>query len=597
LTKEALAMTTKFTPWFLLLAVTLLVLAACAAPAEPVADPVVRDEAGETPEVEAPVEVEETPEVEAPVEVEETPEVEAPVEVEETPEVEAPVQTEEPIEFVVAHPGGIGTMDAPKAWDWPTVYLHNQMHDCLIWLRADGTGFDGKLAESWESLDASTWRFHLRPGLTYHNGESLQADAVKWSIDRVRSREDFLVYPQWQFIEDVQVVDDLTLDITTVEPNHAYFLNNMASNGCQILPPEYMEEVGEEGYGENPIGAGPYRLAEFTPGDRYVFEAWDDYWGGRPEVDRVIYQVIPEQSTQIAALLTGQIHLVPSIPLPDIATVEAAEGVEVVRGPANISASLVLRPTNDTGAMQETFNGYEASTTDVRIRRAISHALDRTMLAEVQGSATPVLVRIGRFFPESIADRYVGEEAADAWYDPELARQLIREAGYDPDAGNRPMANIDAPSYIHGNEKEVAEVMATMLEDVGFEVTLNLLDWAALREQIEAPGNNREIYLRFNSGFVGLVPLFYNCEWMENIYRVPDDSCEEWGEIGSAIMSTLDEEERLALWERWQELYVDEVAVYASIYQVDRVYGVNSDFEFTPRADGFLTFRELRLRR
>jgi hypothetical protein len=109
------------------------------------------------------------------------------------------------------------------------------------------------------------------------------------------------------------VIDERTLDITTTSPM-AYFEFDVSFNGCQILPPQYMEEVGEEEFARNPVGSGPYVLVEFTASDRYVFEAWDGYWAGRPEVDRIVYQVIPEQSSQIAALLAGQIDFVRAIP-------------------------------------------------------------------------------------------------------------------------------------------------------------------------------------------------------------------------------------------------------------------------------------------
>ena len=171
----------------------------------------------------------------------------------------------------------------------------------------------------------------------------LDAAAVKWNLDRVMAREDFLVHPQWQFIDQVVVVDELTLDVITDEI-HAYTLNDISFNGCQILPPQYLEEVGEEEFARNPVGSGPYRLVEFSESDRYVFEAWDDYWAGRPEIDRIIYQVIPEQASQIAALLAGQVDFVPSVPLPEIERLQNASDIDMLaKGPSRNGPPLRAR--------------------------------------------------------------------------------------------------------------------------------------------------------------------------------------------------------------------------------------------------------------
>ncbi len=327
------------------------------------------------------------------------------------PAADAAADDDGPVEFVVAHPGNIGTMDAPKAWDFPTVWLHNMLYDCLIFRAADGAGYVPRIAESWEAIDDVTWRFYLRPDLTFQNGEVLDAEAVKYNLDRVKTRDDFLVYPQWQFIDSVTVIDPLTIEVKSGKPE-AYFESNMAGNGCQILPPGYLEEVGEEEFARNPVGSGPYKLAEFTANDRYVFEAWDDYWGGRPEVDRVIYQVLTEQGTQVAALISGQVDLMSNVPFAELERVQATEGIQIVPGSANTTANLVVRAYDDHGDMAKTYPGYVPSTTNKLIRQAISHALDRTLLAEIQGSSVPALVRINGAFPEAFADKYVGEEAS-----------------------------------------------------------------------------------------------------------------------------------------------------------------------------------------
>ena len=192
--------------------------------------------------------------------------------------------------------------------------------------------------------------------------------------------------------------------------------------------------MGEEAFAQKPVGSGPYKLTEFTENDRYTFEAWDDYWGGRPEVDRIVYQVIPEQASQIAALQAGQVDFVPYVPLPDRERLANEEGITTMVGPSNWQHLLYARQQTESGELLKTYPDIKLATEDKRIRQAVSHALDRQLLAEVQGSARPALLRVDVNYPESLG-QWAGEEAAIAYYDPELAKQLIVEAGYDPMRG------------------------------------------------------------------------------------------------------------------------------------------------------------------
>ncbi len=492
-------------------------------------------------------------------------------------------------EFVFAHGGPIRTMDAPVTWFGSTHWLTNLLYDCLIWRAADGDGYVPQAAESWENVDDLTWRFHLREGNTFHNGEPLDAEAVKWNLDRVRTREDFLVQPQWQFIDEVVIVDDLTVDVITKEP-YPYFEYDVSYNGCELLPPDYMEEVGEEEFARTPVGSGPYKLAEFSESDRYVFEAWDEYWGGRPEVDRVIYQVIPEQSAQVAALLAGQVDLIPSVPVPDRETIEGADGISLVTETSNRMHLFYLRVETETGAMNETYPDYEPATLDQNVRQAISHALDRALLAEVQGSATPSLVRACSYYPEGAVGEYTDPATIAAWYNPDLAKELLAQAGFAE--GEGPTIYLDAPVFQSGNEKEVAEVAAALLEEVGFKVELNILDSSAYNEQISSGGNNRDMNLVTLGCGPSLVPSFYQCEWVQANYNV---CVEEWDAIGEQIASTVDPDERLALWEQWWGFYMD-YAQTLTLYEIDNVMAYNSaEFEFVPRKDGWFTFRDLKL--
>lgn len=507
---------------------------------------------------------------------------------------EAPAAADgEPVTFTFAHPGPIRTMDAPVTWFGSTHWLANLLYDCLIWRTPDGTGYEGQAAERWEQIDPTTWRFYLRPGLTFHNGEPLDAEAVKWNIDRVRTREDFLVQPQWQFVSEVNVIDETTVDVITGEP-HAYFEYDVSYNGCQILPPKYIEEVGEEQFAREPVGSGPYQLVEFTESERYVFEAWDDYWGGRPEVDRVVYQVISEQASQIAALLSGQVDMVPNVPLPDRERLGQEAGITLMEGPSNRQHLLYVREQTESGELSNTYPDIELATADKRIRQAISYALDRQVLAEVQGSGRPLLLRVDDYWPEHNG-QYAGSEAAVNFYNPERARELIREAGYDPEGGNSPVLNFDTPAFQQGNEKEVAEVIKVMLEDVGFTVNLNVLEGAAFAEQVLTPGNNRELALVVIGGSPSLIPNFYQCTWNSPSFSPCGVVEGEWEQVGQQILQSTDAEERNALWGQFWDYYVDE-AVEVTLYHMDQVVAMNDRFEWTPRADGWFTFRDLKIK-
>ena len=504
--------------------------------------------------------------------------------------IEKQVTRAAPVEFVFAHPGPIYTMDAPVTWFGSTHWLTNLLYDCLIWPKPDGSGYDAQAAEKWETIDPTTWRFQLRKGLTFHNGEPLDANAVKWNIDRVRTREDFMVRPQWDFVKEVKVIDATTLDIITNEP-WAYFERDVSYNGCELLPPKYLEQVGEEEFARKPVGSGPYRLVKFIANERYEFEAWDDYWAGRPEVDRVIYQVIPDLTSQVAAFLAGQVDMLNNVPLPEREKVCNTKGVKCMTMTSDRAQYLLLRSELESGSMAKTYPGYQPPTLDKRLRQAVTHALDRNLLAEVQGSGYPMVVRVGRYYPEGFGEKYHGAEVAAKWYDPELAKKLIKEAGYDPDAGNKPKIYFDAPNLWYGNEKEVAEVVALMLEEVGFEVELKILDRSAFLEQVHRPGNNRGIELAVKGVAPALVPTFYTCDWWDVDYHV---CIEEWDTLNKQIRATVDPDERLKLWERFWEYYLD-WGGQVDLLEIDYTYAINTKFEWTPMSSGWVTFRDLKL--
>lgn len=399
-----------------------------------------------------------------------------------------------------------------------------------------------------------------------------------------------MVHPQWQFIKEVRVVDPSTVDVITNGPR-PYTEYDISFNGCDILPQRHIAQVGERDFARRPVGSGPYRLVEFREGERYVFEAWDGYWGGRPRIDRIIYQVIPDQATQVAALLAGQVDLVPSIPVSERRRVQGA-GFKIIETPSSTMHNIIARTGMYYGEMTKAYPGYKPVTLNKDVRHAVFYALDRNLLAKVQGSARPQLSRISCSFPE-VPKKLCGERAAVEAYDPEKAKRLLRRAGFDPAAGKKPLVYFDAPAFQVGNEKEVAEAVKSMLEAVGFDVRLTVLDLAAFNSQIANKGTNRDLLLLPLRGSASLVPLFYRCEWPRNSYYHACDR--SWQQVANKILTEMNTANRLKLWERWWEFFIDHASTI-TLFEVNALYAMNPKLDWGPRADGWITPREASLR-
>ena len=133
-----------------------------------------------------------------------------------------------------------------------------------------------------------------------------------------------------------------------------------------------------------------------------------------------------------------------------------------------------------------------------------------------------------------------------------------------------------------------------MLEEVGFDVELNVLDGSAFNEQILVPGSNRELALVQIGSIPALVPLFYQCTWEASSFSPCSVVKGDWEELGQQIRTETDPEKRMQLWEQWWDYYVDE-ALEVTLYQIDQTMAMNSEFEWTPRTDGWFTFRDLTL--
>ena len=225
----------------------------------------------------------------------------------------------------------------PGSWDpidtfvtfWGSV--GSNLYDGLTMRGADLKLQPG-LATKWEYLDDNKrLRFTLRQGVKFHNGEPFNADAVKFTFDRLLGAEG-AKGPQksnYDSIGEVKVVDENTVDFILKQPDPV-LLTKLAGYGAMIVPPKYIQEKGEDNFNTHPVGTGPFKFESYQPKVNVTLARNDEYWGGKPKLDKLVYRFIGEPGTQVAELQAGRVDIATLIPLGLIETVKKSGNADVI---------------------------------------------------------------------------------------------------------------------------------------------------------------------------------------------------------------------------------------------------------------------------
>ena len=330
---------------------------------------------------------------------------------------------------------------------WNIVMLWGNVTEGLVTTDDDGNVI-GELAESYELMDDQvTWRFNLREGITFHNGEPFNAEAVKFSLDRI-SGEEFgsLIANYFSAYASATVVDDYTVDIMTAQPSPD-FLAVLTS--AQMVPPAYTASY-PNAQNDNPIGTGPYTFTSRSA-DQVVITKNADYWGGTPSgPDTVTGLTRPEVSSRVAGLAAGnEFHVALAIPADLIGEVPA------------------VAYNAPSGTMMLWLNGYNGITQDPRVREAIVLAVDQEGIrTAIIGADTSLSGQCQMSIPGNAG---YNPNLADQGYDPDRARELIEEAGA---VGGTLDFAVPTARYTGG--EDIAEVVVDQLGAVGLNVNLVL---------------------------------------------------------------------------------------------------------------------------
>lgn len=443
-----------------------------------------------------------------------------------------------------------------------TEAIHGNMLNYLVKKDPEGN-FHPDLAESYENTDDYTWEFTLREGVTFHNGDELTAEDVKFTLERVANDESLQEHSHYKQIKDVEIVDDYNFKIITYEPE-PILLNRLSRIGSGILPKNYIEENGWDYYLQHPIGTGPFKFVEWVKDSKIVFEVYENYFEGKVEDwDQLVFRVIPEDSTRVGELLTGGIDLAMSIPNQEWDRINNNDGTSVQSTRSQRVAMLHLN-LND-----------EFITSDPRVREAIDLAIDNTVLTEhvLGGGAIPVRTRV------TPGNTGANEDLYDTYlYDPERAKELLKEAGYENGADITFHAGIR-----YTKDRDLMEMIASMLTEVGFNVELDLLEWSNFVELRSARTYEDLYFIAFgNSQFDASLAL--------DLLR-SERAIEEQGYSNDKVDELIDQaninmnpEERTKQFQEVQEIIAEE-RPFIYLYNEMSHYGVSDRIDFTPRLD------------
>jgi len=482
--------------------------------------------------------------------------------------------------LITAVAAGPVSMNPQAATEDANYSVVNNIFDAL--LQRDCTGnLEPSLATSWEKVDLVTWRFYLRKGVKFHNGNDFTWEDVKFTFERLKNHEVSEFSWMGGMTKSVQMADGdpWVVDIEINQPV-SYYIQNVPQ--IWIMDKESTEARSIGDVGRHPIGTGPYQFVEWMKGSYVSMTANEDYWGAPPPIRNIVQKTITEASTRVAALLTGEVDLIKNVPL------EQYDGLT-----KNSSVTMVMRP-----GRRAMFLGLRNSpgfpTSDVRVRQAIEMAINVPELIE------RILYGHGTSASQVADPPTVGynPDIKRLPYDPEKAKQLLAEAGY----ADGFTIKLSAPNDRYASGVEVCEAIASYLAKVGITVNLDLMPKAIFWPQ-------RQIH-NLEASFLGWFDGAYSFgrTYTANFHTVNaeksyggSNGCEMSYPLVDSLMDEAQGITDPQLFSQWiqlaNKLFIENVGV-VPLYHSDQIYGLNkgSNLAFDTRPDTWLVYKEIRFK-
>ena len=448
----------------------------------------------------------------------------------------------------------------PNNWDPIATFL-------IAWGQVASNFFDGLvmrdealhlkpgLATSWEMLDqGQRLRFKLREGVTFHDGEPFNAEAVKFTMQRLLGPEGAKGPQQSNYtsIGSVEILDPYTVDIVLKRPDPV-MITKLAGYGAMIVPPKYITDKGSDYFAQHPVGTGPFKVTDYQNKVSVTLEPNSAYWEGAPKLDKIVYRFIVEPNTQVAELQAGRVDIATNIPIALTPTIADSATLHLISitGPT----VTVLR-----------FNTAHGPTTDERVRKALILAVDRDAIVKqvLEGQAKTVTS-----FQSTLSFGYDPAQKSVP-YDPAAAKKLLAEA-------NLPASTTVSIDFRSNDTtfREVAQALAGYFSAVGLKAQVRPFEMNLFTNDIVPNGKTGEM---FQMGWGGWTFDYDNTAYL--MYHAG----EHWNPYDKdpALDKMLEGQRTIAdHGEREQALqkiadYVADHALELPLFNLNTIYGVNN---------------------
>jgi len=463
------------------------------------------------------------------------------------------------------------TVDPPTLTPYETTapYMSvfaNIVEPLMYWESEEkgNTAFRMHLATEYKWLDNVTLQFKLRQGVRFSNGEPFNADAAKFSLEQLFTAFSYTQYLQG-LLKEVKIVDPYTVNVVLTQPA-SYVPGVIAKGGFQV-PPKDFTTRGKDAYNQAPIGTGPWIFKEHIKDDRITLTANPNYWGGTPKFKTVTFRIIPDDNARIAALEAGEIDICPNVPHPAAARIEANKNLRLLSIPSLRQFATYI----------DTDNPKAKPLLDAKVRLALNYAVDRAGMCKTlfSGRCTPM---DGQFLSKFQSGYDPSLKMFP--YDPEKAKQLLKDAGYP----NGFEAEITYTTGRYPLDKQAGEAVAGYLRAVGLKISEKAVDFPEFARQFEAvPRQTTAFYqlgfLFGEDGYLAYRTYLPGTRWRS--VPMPATFDANVAKLGKAT----NEAERTRLMQDIaKSLNEEPIAIY--LYSIDDLYGVQSWVTgFKPRPD------------